>query len=96
MKKIIAVFVGLIFICLMCACGNKAMIDPGNYTFTKIHIDTYHYSGCLTVEKWHDNDTGVEVKTKEVGSIYLSEGCYSLIEGECPFCDNSTEIEGAE
>lgn len=91
MKKIIAVFVGLIFICLMCACGNMAVIDPGNYEYERIHIDTHHYSGCLTVEKWYDNNSGIEVKTKEFGNIFVSEGCYSLVEDECPFCNNSNE-----
>ncbi len=58
----------------------------GNFNFRRIHVDTYHYSGCLTVEKWYDATNGIEVKTKEAGSMYLAEGMYMLIEDECPFC----------
>ena len=73
-------------------------LGPGNYTFKKIHIDTHHYSGCLTVEKWYENDSGIEVKTKEAGALFLSEGQYALIEDECPFCNanNDTDIVPTE
>ena len=86
MKKIIAILmiVGLLFV--LCGCGNQSL-GFGNLVFRKIHIDTHHYSGCLTVEKWHDNETGIEVKTREAGSLYLSEGTYFLVEDVCPFCD---------
>ena len=70
---------------LLTGCGNMSM-GIGNYTFNKIHVDTHNYNGCFTVEKWHDNSSGIEVKTKEVGSLYLAEGMYMLIEDECPFC----------
>ena len=70
---------------LLTGCGNMAL-GIGNYTFKKIHVDTHNYNGCFTVEKWHDNTSGIEVKTKEVGSLYLAEGMYMLIEDECPFC----------
>ena len=78
----------------LCAC-NMSM-GFGNFEFKKVHIDTYNYSGCFTVEKWHDNETGIEVKTKEAGSLYLSEGTYFLISDDCPFCDHPTEKGGAE
>lgn len=87
MKKIIAVLMMCGLIITMSGCGNMS-IGIGNYTFTKVHIDTHNYSGCLTIEKWYDNSAGIEVKTKEKGAIYLSEGTYILIEEECPFCDN--------
>lgn len=66
-------------------CGNMSM-GIGNFTFEKIHVDTHHYSGCFTVEKWYDNSSGIEVKTREAGFMYLAEGMYILIEDECPFC----------
>lgn len=87
MKKII-IWVCLIVLCLsLCGCGNMSM-GFGNFEFRKIHVDTYHYSGCFTVEKWYDADNGVEVKTAEAGSLFLSEGTYMLLSGEqdCPFC----------
>lgn len=92
MKKIIAVFICVMLMFLVCGCGNKALIDPGNYEFKKVHIDSYHYSGCFTIKKWHDDTTGIEVKTKEVGSIFISEGNYFLIEDVCPFCAGDTNV----
>lgn len=86
MKKIIAMIMAVILIAVMFAgCGNMSM-GFGNFTFRKIHVDTYHYSGCFTVEKWFDSTSGIEVKTREAGSMYLAEGMYMLIEDECPFC----------
>ena len=85
MKKIIAVLMICCLIIAMSGCGNMS-VGVGNYTFNKVHDDRYNYSGCFTIEKWYDNSTGVEVKTKEVGALYLSEGTYFLIEDECPFC----------
>ena len=86
MKKIIAIIaLLLVLVATLVGCGNMSM-GIGNYTFRKIHVDTYNYSGCLTVEKWYDNASGIEVKTKEAGYLYLAEGMYMLIEDECPFC----------
>ena len=91
MKKLIALIVLIIVMVLcFCGCGNMSM-GLGNYEYNKVHIDTYHYSGCLEVEKWYDNSTGIEVKTKDGEGIFLSEGTYILIEDECPFCENSIE-----
>ncbi len=87
MKKAIIGLMGLILIVLLSGC-NMSM-GVGNYTFNKVHIDTYNYSGCFTVEKWHNDDTGIEVKTKEAGTIFLSEGTYFLIEDDCPFCNHA-------
>ena len=69
------------------ACGNMSM-GLGNYTYSKIHIMNYDGSGvCATVEKWYDTETGVEVLTKEYGSMYLSEGTYIMLEDKCPYCN---------
>jgi hypothetical protein len=70
----------------ICGCGNENVFGFGNYTFKKIHIDTHHFSGCIEVESWKDNETGIEVKTKDFGSLFLSEGTYMMIEDVCPFC----------
>ena len=89
MKKIFAITLSVLLMLSMCimlsACGNMSL-GMGNFDFEKIHVDTYHYSGCFTVEKWYDNGTGIEVKTKEAGALFLSEGQYILIEDDCPFC----------
>lgn len=87
MKKKLLAMVMIVATLMMgvAGCGNSSM-GPGNYTFNKIHVDTYNYSGCFTVEKWYDSSSGIEVLTKEVGSMYLAEGMYMLLEDECPFC----------
>ena len=88
MKKIIAIMLCVVaMVAMLAGCGNHS-IGLGNYTFEKVHVDTHHYSGCLTVEKWYEGSSGIEVKTKEAGAIFLSEGSYILIEGNkpCPFC----------
>lgn len=80
------------FAVALTACGNMSM-GMGNYTFEKVHVDTYHYTGCLTVEKWYDNSAGIEVLTDEAGPMFLSEGTYILLEGDkdCPFCAANSE-----
>lgn len=87
MKKIFMFILVVVLVAVIFAgCGNMS-IGLGNFKFEKIHVDTHHYSGCFTVETWHVDSSGIEVKTKEVGSMYLAEGMYMLIEEECPFCD---------
>ena len=86
MKRIAILLTFVILALTLCACGNQS-VGFGNYTFRKVHIDTPHFSGCYTIEKWHDNERGIEVKTEEVGSIFLSEGTYILVEDKCPICD---------
>ena len=86
-RKIIAILLTAMLITTFSGCGNMSW-GFGNFTFDKIHVDTYNHDRCFTVEKWYDNENGIEVKTKEAGSMYLAEGMYMLIEDECPFCDN--------
>ena len=87
MKKFFMFAAAITMMLAMAGCGNMSL-GLGNYTFEKIHVDTHNYNGCFTVEKWYDNDTGIEVKTKEAGFLYLAEGMYMLIEDDdCPFCD---------
>ncbi len=86
MKKIIVMIMVVAMLAVMLTgCGNMSM-GFGNFTFRKIHVDTHNFNGCFAVEKWYDNASGIEVKTKEVGYMYLAEGMYMLIEDECPFC----------
>ena len=86
MKKLLAIALVLVMALTMFAgCGNMSL-GLGNFTFEKIHVDTYHYSGCFTVEKWYDDGAGIEVLTKEAGAMFFAEGMYMLIKDECPFC----------
>lgn len=86
MKKIIAIIMVVTMLTTMLTgCGNMS-VGFGNFTFKKVHVDTHNYSGCFTIEKWYDNESGIEVKTKEAGFMFLAEGMYVLIEDDCPFC----------
>lgn len=86
MKKIIVMIMAIaMFATMLVGCGNMSW-GLGNFTFEKIHVDTHNYNGCFTVEKWYDNASGIEVKTKEAGFMYFAEGMYMLIEDDCPFC----------
>ena len=87
MKKIIAIVV-LAAMCIVMLTGCNMSIGFGNFSFKKVHVDTYHYSGCFTINKWHDSSSGIEVDTYEAGSMFLSEGTYMMLEGDkdCPFC----------
>ena len=88
MKRVIClIVVTLILMLSLTACGNMSM-GLGNYTFTHVHFTDMTESHCATVEKWYDNSEGIEVMTKEFGSLYLSEGSYIMFgEGvRCPFC----------
>jgi hypothetical protein len=87
MKRIISlILITATLVATLTGCGNMSL-SLGNFTFTKIHVDTHHYNGCFTVIKWYDNSSGIEVFTKEAGSMYLAEGMYMLISGTCPFCE---------
>lgn len=90
MKKIRLILSFAIIAIALCSCGNYSA-GFGNYTYKKIHIDTYHFSGCYTVEKWYESESGIEVTTAELGSIFASEGTYILVEDRCPICDRASE-----
>ena len=97
MKKIIAMVICLVMVVALFAGCNMSM-GMGSFTFKKVHVDTYHYSGCLTIEKWYDSGSGIEVKTEEVGSIFLSEGTYILLNGDkaCPLCEYGKDDTNAD
>lgn len=84
MKKTICVILVALTVALT-SC-NKG-VGLGNYEFTKIHIDAPHYSGCIEITRWYEAERGVEVKTKDFGNLFFSEGTYVMIEGKCPFCE---------
>ena len=93
MKKILAILLVTILLTLtLCSCGNMSL-GLGNFTFEHVHFTDAIEGHCATVEKWYDGETGIEVKTTEYGSMYLSEGEYMLFgSGEnCPYCNSKTE-----
>ena len=89
MKRIIITLLALcICACMLCSCGNVGW-GPGNFDFKHIHFaDGTGEAHCATVERWYDNEMGIEVKTAEYGAMYLSEGLYTLFESanHCPYC----------
>ena len=94
MKNSIIVLIGglvviAIMLCAFAACGNMDVVGIGNFNFEHIHFTDMTEGHCATVTSWIDNDNGIEVKTKEYGSIFLSEGSYILFESgdKCPYCD---------
>ena len=93
MKKYFSVLIlALTVILVFVSCGNMNL-GFGNFTFNGVHIETYHNTACYKVETWNNAETGIEVKTKEVGTLFLSEGTYILYENECPICGNADNAE---
>ena len=87
MRKFIAIILAMVLALSLSACGNESW-GVGNYTFTHVHISDAVEGHCATVNSWHDNESGIELHTKEFGNIYLSEGTYMLFNdgSDCPFC----------
>lgn len=88
MRKLTILILAIVLILVsLVGCGNMSM-GAGNYTFEHVHFSDGVSGHCATVESWHDNEVGVEVKTTEYGSLYLSEGSYNLLTdgNKCPYC----------
>ena len=84
MKKILALLISVMTVFILIGCGNKSL-GVGNYNFTKVHIFSSEGGTCCNVEKWYDDEVGIEVKTDK-GALFLSEGTYMLVESYCPIC----------
>lgn len=89
-KRIISFIVAIVMICsVLCvfsSCGNKNYW-VGEYTFTKVHIFSESGDKCIEIKSWKEADVGVEVKlAHDMGSLWLSEGTYMLVEKYCPIC----------
>lgn len=90
MKKIFVLVCVLVLIVLCCAgCGNKAILDPGNFSFKHVHISDHTEGHCLEIDKWWDDDSGIEVRMTNGKGVFLSEGTYQLFESSasCPYCN---------
>ena len=90
MKKIfiMCILAALIVMCFA-SCGNQAILDPGSFKFEHVHVTDYVEGHCFNIEKWWDNESGIEVRTTNGNGIFLSEGTYQLFESTdaCPYCD---------
>lgn len=88
MKKLILFAIMSILAITVCVLpGCNVSIGPGSYTFTDVHISDGSNVGHGHIESWHNDDVGIEVKTEEYGSLFLSEGTYILFNGTCPICN---------
>lgn len=87
-KTIIALILGIVMAISLTGCNMG--IGFGDYSFYHVHISDQINSTCATVSKWYDDGGGIEVNTKEYGSMFLSEGTYQLFESaeKCPYCKN--------
>lgn len=70
----------------------NATVGYGSFTFTKAHIQMPGMSvpTHLDVVSWKDDEGGVELKTKNFGTIIIGDGTYCLYDGDkCPICHNT-------
>ena len=100
---ILAILVSFCFTCIFISCGPNSSTEVsatgsrysnwgygwGNYSYNHICIiagDDHH---CYEVERWWDNEgAGIEVKVKNGGYIFASEGTYHIYSqsSDCHFC----------
>ena len=86
MKKFIAIILVLVMcLSMLTACNENWGF--GNYSWRHVHFSDMVEGHCATISSWHDNTTGIELHTEEMGSLFLSEGSYILFENaaNCPF-----------
>lgn len=85
MKKILLVAL-VIMMCLMLVACNEGL-GPGKFKFSHVHICDFN-GNCshATITKWYESSIGIELNTKEFGTIWLSEGTYILYDKICPVC----------
>ena len=89
-RRIMTIFVAVLFLIavIVVPLTSCNMGIVGNYSFNKVHIFINDgEDACLDITSWYDNETGCEVKCSDGSAIFLSEGTYALIEGECPICN---------
>ena len=88
MKKIICLVLFVILtVAILCSCNEG--IGIGSLTFRHLHYNTYWQCGCINIQKWYNNENGIEVKTTDGTAMFFSEGTYILVEDQskCPFCN---------
>lgn len=88
MKKLVAVIMLLaLMVIVMCSCNQGCGI--GSLEFKHLHYNTYHNNGCININKWYNNESGIEVHTTDGAAMFFSEGTYILVEEkrDCPFCN---------
>ena len=69
--------------------GNVSKGGWGNYQYNHICVIAGDDHQCYEIEKWWDNELpGLEVKIKNGGYIFASEGTYHIYSqsSDCKFC----------
>jgi len=92
MKKSFFMFTLTLALLLLLTSCNMQII--GDFSYSHIYLETYKTEGqCYDITNWTDSNTGIEVKTKEHGTLFLSEGTYILVgdSDKCPFCSEVKE-----
>lgn len=90
MKKLLVLMIVVVLLTCMCSCGNKAFLDPGNFSFKHVHVSDNIEGHCFNIDKWWDNESGIEVRREDNGEgVFCSEGTYQLYESSssCPYCN---------
>ena len=90
MKKVLLICVISVLLIMCTSCGNRAILDPGNFTYTHVHTSDAVSGHCWDIDKWWDNSNGIEVRTTDGAGVFLSEGTYQLFESKsaCPHCND--------
>ena len=80
---------GLVAMGTLTGCGNMSM-GMGNFTYEHAHIAIGGEADvAVDIEKWFDNETGIEVQLTDGTSVFCSEGSYLLMKDKehCPLCN---------
>ena len=83
----------LSFVTCLALTGCNRQIGWGSYSFHKVHVQMYGMSEAthFEIESWQEDDGGIELKTKNHGTILLGDGTYMMYdEDDCPICGHVT------
>lgn len=72
---------------------NEQVVGWGSLKFTKVHIQMLGQPEPvhLLVSSWRNDDGGIELKTKNYGTILVGDGTYIAYDvEECPICGTVT------
>ena len=88
MKRIISLVLTVVIVLLtLVGCGNMS-VGPGNYNYQIVHVfDTAGNYHDYHIEKWYNDESGIEVTLTDGNNLFLSEGTYILAKDYCPLCD---------
>ena len=88
MKKILFGLLAIAALSLT-GCGNHD-VSFGSYSFHYVHVQMYGSEPThFKVNKWQNDDGGIELSIEGHGRILLGDGTYMMYDQEtCPICGN--------